>query len=622
MNQVNNISSKQLWWLLIAVAVIWFANLEYRKLIKPDEGRYAEIPREMVASGDWVTPRLNGLKYFEKPPLQYWATAAAYEVFGEHQWTSRLWAALTGFAGILLVWFAGLRLFGREAADYAAILLGSSMLYALMAHINTLDMGVTFFLTLGIVALLFAQQGYGSLQNHREQVAMQDAAQRVTRHTEEVGEEQASTQRSITSHLVAVFWQPSGMASSSIRSTAQQIIKASRNWTLLAWAGLALAVLSKGLMGLILPGAALFIYMVVQRDFSVLKRMHWLPGLAVFLLVTVPWFYLVMKANPEFFQKFFIYEHYTRFTTKELGRYQPWYYFVPILLLGMLPWTLLMFDTLFKAWRGSKLPEGISQYRAFNAARFLLVWAVFIYLFFTVSGSKLPSYLLPMFPALALLMGKQLAEMNTRRLFWLIAPILPVTLLGLGFAPFTARLADTPLQLQGYSAYAWWLVAAAVVWSLGVITALVLLRRQNAVKEHKFAAVLVLAISTLLAAQLGSSGYNTIAKERSAYYIAEAIRPYVKADEPFYSVDTYEQTLPFYLKRTFTLVQFQDEMAFGIVQEPQRYIPDYPSFAKVWQAQTEALAIMPVETYKRLEQMNFAMKIIYEDPQYIVVGKP
>jgi 4-amino-4-deoxy-L-arabinose transferase-like glycosyltransferase len=556
MSLMKNISNKQLWWLLIAVAVIWFSNLEYRKLIKPDEGRYAEIPREMVVSGDWVTPRLNDLKYFEKPPLQYWATAAAYEVLGQHQWTSRLWTALTGFAGILLVWFTGLRLFGRETAIYASILLGSSMLYSLMAHINTLDMGVTFFLTLGIAGLLLGQ---------------------------------SETDR-----------------------------KKQRNWMILAWAALGLAVLSKGLMGLILPGAALFIYMVVQRDFSVLRRMHWLPGLAVFLLVTVPWFYLVMKANPEFFQKFFIYEHYTRFTTKELGRYQPWYYFVPILLLGMLPWTLLMFDTLFKAWRGSKLPGVASQHKAFNAARFLFVWAVFIYLFFTVSGSKLPSYLLPMFPALALLMGKQLAEMTPRRLFWLIAPILPLTLLGLGFAPFTARLADTPLQVQGYSAYAYWLVIAALVWSLGVIAALVLLRKDN----RKPAAVLALAFSSLLAAQLGSSGYNTIARERSAYYIAEAIRPYVKAEEPFYSVDTYEQTLPFYLKRTFTLVQYQDEMAFGIVQEPQRYIPDYAGFAKAWQAQPAALAMMPVETYARLKPYNLDMKTIYEDPQYIVVSKP
>ena len=226
-------------------------------------------------------------------------------------------------------------------------------------------------------------------------------------------------------------------------------------------------------MGLVLPGAALFIYLVVQRDFSVWKRMHWLPGMAVFLLVTAPWFYLVMKANPEFFQRFFIYEHYPRFTTKEHGRYQPWHYFIPILLLGMLPWTLLMFDTLLRTWKG-----GARAAKAFNAERFLLIWAVFIYVFFSVSGSKLPSYLLPMFPALALLMGKQLAEMSARRLFWLVAPVLPLVLLGLGLAPFTARLADTPLQVQMYGEYAGWLVAAALVWSLGMIAALVLLRRQ------------------------------------------------------------------------------------------------------------------------------------------------
>jgi 4-amino-4-deoxy-L-arabinose transferase-like glycosyltransferase len=560
---MNNISTKHLWWLVIAVAVIWFANLEYRKLIKPDEGRYAEIPREMVVSGDWTTPRLNDLKYFEKPPLQYWATATAYTIFGEHHWTSRLWTGLTGFAGILLVWFAGLRLFGREAGNYAAILLGSSMLYVLMGHINTLDMGVTFFLTLGITGLLLGQ--------------------------------------------------------------TQTDTKIQRHWMLLAWAALAFAVLSKGLMGLVLPGAALFIYCVVQRDFSVLKRMHWLPGVAVFLLITAPWFYLVMKANPEFFQRFFIYEHYTRFTTKDLGRYQPWYFFIPILLAGMLPWTIVMFDTLLKTWRTSKLPD-----KAFNAARFLLIWSVFIYLFFTVSGSKLPSYLLPMFPALALLMGKQLVEMSPRRLFWMIVPMLPLTLLAVGFAPFTARLADTPLQLQGYSEYAYWLMAAALIWLLGVMGALLLLRRSQVVpkvvpkvvNDSKLVAVLVLAFSTLLAAQIGASGYNTIAKERSAYFIANAIRPYVKADEPFYSVDTYEQTLPFYLKHTFTLVQYQDEMAFGIMQEPQRWIPDYTSFAKVWQAQAAALAIMPVETYKRLQKMDFAMEVIYEDPQYRVVKKP
>src|SRR5574340_195301 len=555
------ISTKRVWWLLVAIAIIWFSNLEYRKLIKPDEGRYAEIPREMVATGDWVTPRLNDLKYFEKPPLQYWATAAAYTVFGEQQWTSRLWAALTGFAGLFIVWFAGLRLFGREAAGYASLLLGSSFLYIGMAHINTLDMGVTFFITLGLLSFLLAQTRTDSRQQ--------------------------------------------------------------RNWMLLAWAGMGLAVLSKGLMGLVLPGTALFIYMAVQRDFSALRRMHWLPGLAVFVLVTAPWFYLVMKANPEFFDKFFIYEHYTRFTTTKHGRYQPWYYFIPILLGGMLPWSVLMLDTLLRSFRGAK--RGLDSTPAgkeFNAERFLLVWIVFVYVFFSASGSKLPSYLLPIFPALALLMGKQAAAIDARRLFWLLAPMLPLMLLGVGLAPFTSRLAETPVREQMYGEYGHWLIAAFLLWSLGVAAALVLLRRPNSVTDRKPAALIVLALSSLLAVQLGTSGYNAIAKERSGYPIAEAIRPYAKEGIPFYSVLTYEQTLPFYWKRTFTLVQYQDEMGFGIMQEPHLAVPDLASFAKVWQAQPEALAIMLLDVYPLLKQQGMEMKIIYEDTQHIVVSKP
>jgi len=544
---MDAIAKKHFWWLLIVVVVVWFANLEYRTLIKPDEGRYAEIPREMVVSGDWVTPRLNELKYFEKPPLQYWATATAYTVFGEHQWTSRLWSALTGFAGLFLVWFAGARLFGREAAAYATLLLASSLLYEMMAHINTLDMGVTFFITMGILSLLLAQ--------------------------------------------------------------SQTEVKKQRNWMLLAWAGMALAVLSKGLMGIILPGTAVFIYCLVQRDFSVLKRMNWLPGLALFLLITAPWFYLVMKANPEFFGRFFIYEHYTRFTTKDLGRYQPWYYFVPILLAGALPWTVLMFDSLFRA---PKVQAG-----AFNPSRFLLIWAVFIYVFFSISGSKLPSYLLPMFPALVLLMGQRLAQIRERVLFWQMAPVVPVALVFLWLGLSVGKFADTPNQIELYPHYSAWLVTASLILLAGLLGGMALLWRVK-----KPAAVLLIALSTLLAAQIGVSGYNTVARERSAKHIAEAIRGEVKPEVPFYSVLTYEQTLAFYLKHTFTLVQYQDEMGFGIKQEPQRWVPTLQDFAGVWAARPEALAIMPVYVYPQLQKLGLNMKIIFEDTQHIVVKKP
>ncbi len=547
---MTQISTRQWWYLIIAVAVIWFSNLEYRILIKPDEGRYAEIPREMVASGDWTTPRLNDIKYFEKPPLQYWATAVAYEVFGEHQWTSRLWAGLTGFFGIFLVWFAGLRLFGREAAAYAAMILGSSLLYVLIGHINTLDMGVTFFISLGIFSFLIAQ-----------------------------GESETKSQR---------------------------------NWMLLAWAGMALAVLSKGLMGIILPGTAIFIYCIAQRDFSVLKRMHWLAGLAVFFLITAPWFYFVMKANPEFFDKFFIYEHYTRFTTKQHGRYQPWYYFIPILLSGMLPWTLLMLDTLWGTWR-----DNVSLLsKVFNPARFLLIWAVFIYLFFTASGSKLPSYLLPIFPALALLMGKRIADMSVQTLLKQIVPVILFVIAIVVLALNVGKLADTPLQKELYPQYTPWLIVASLVLLAGLLAGLWLLRN-----ERKQVAVATLACSSLLFAQIGLSGYNVLASERSAKHIAAALAPQLKAGVPFYSVLDYEQTLPFYLKRTFTLVQYQDEMDFGLNQEPQRWIPTVEELAPVWAAQAEAYAIFPAYAYPQLQKVGMAMQIIFEDSQHIVVKK-
>lgn len=540
-------------WLIVLVVLVWFCNLEYRTLIKPDEGRYAEIPREMVVSGDWTTPRLNDLKYFEKPPLQYWATATAYKVFGQHEWTSRLWAALTGFAGIALVCFAGTRLFGRETSWYASLLLGSSLLYVMMGHVNTLDMGVTFFITLGIVGLLLGQTA-----TH------------------------ASDQRN-------------GM------------------W--LAWLGMGLAVLSKGLMGIILPGTALLLYAAIHRDLGVLKRMHWLSGLLIFFAVTAPWFYAVMKANPEFFERFFIYEHYTRFTTKDLGRYQPWYYFVPILLAGALPWTLLMFDSMARSWRIQS--NYSSSGKPFHPARFLLIWVVFIYVFFSVSGSKLPSYLLPMFPALALLMGKRLTEMREKTLLWQLLPLIPLPFLWVLLAVKVGQFADTPLQKMLYPHYTPWLLTAAVVWLVGLLAAVWLLLR-----ERKPTAVLVLALSSLLFAQISLTGYETIAQERSAKHIANAIRAQVSPNVPFYSVLTYEQTLPFYLQRTFTLVAYQDEMAYGIKQEPQRWIPTLTAFHQVWLTQPRAFAILPVSAYPMLQQQGTPMSIIYQDTQHIVVKKP
>ncbi|WP_374682925.1 ArnT family glycosyltransferase, partial [Accumulibacter sp.] len=280
-------SRRLIWVLWIALAAVWFGTLDQRALVRPDEGRYAEIPREMAASGDWVTPRLNEFKYFEKPALQYWATTAGYKVFGQSEWTARLWPALTGFLSILLTWWTGRRLWGPVAGHLAAAILASSLLFVVLGHLITLDMGLSFFLQVAWTAFLFAQN-----------------------------DERSS----------------------------------SRRWMLLAWGALALAVLSKGLVALVLVGAALVGYTLLNRDLSPWRRLAPLSGLALFLLVAAPWFVAVSLANPEFPQFFFIHEHFERFLSTVHRRNEPGWYFLAVYALGALPWSLLLVHTLLKSW--------------------------------------------------------------------------------------------------------------------------------------------------------------------------------------------------------------------------------------------------------------------------------
>lgn len=535
--------------MLLAFALIWFGNLDYRHLVEPDEGRYAEIPREMVTSGDWTTPRLNNIKYFEKPALQYWATATAYTLFGEHEWTARLWSALTGFAGVLLVYLAGRRLFGQDAGLNAALVTGSSLLYVGIGHINTLDMGVTFFMTLGLIGFLLAQHpGASSREN--------------------------------------------------------------RLWMHITWAALGFSILSKGLIGMALPGAVLVLYTLIQRDWGIWKRLHLLSGLTLFLLITVPWFVAVSRANPEFFHFFFIHEHFERFLTKAHGRFHPWHYFVPILLLGVLPWLTFVFEALFKAWKSA-------GQQGFNVRRFLIIWIVFIYFFFSISSSKLPSYILPIFPALALLTGDFLTRLQARQIFWRIFPIAILASVGLILSPFTVMFASDTTPLYLYEKYRYWVVAAAAIWLLGNLLSLYL-----AWKKHIQHALVTLSIAALIAYQLIFSGHESLAPTNSSVYLAEQIKPHLRPGIPFYSVQMYDQTLPFYLKRTFTQVAYLDELAFGLQQEPEKWIPDMASFEQKWRTEPYALAIMTPATYEALRNHALPMQEIARDVRRVVVRTP
>jgi 4-amino-4-deoxy-L-arabinose transferase-like glycosyltransferase len=534
--------------LLAVLAVLWFGNLDYRKLVRPDEGRYAEIPREMVASGDWLTPRLNGLKYFEKPPLQYWATAAAYEAFGEHHWTVRLWPAVTGFAGVVLTYFIGATLFGALAGLYAALILASSVGYMLVAHLATLDMGLTFFMTLTLGGLLVGLREHASPAENRL-------------------------------------------------------------WVHAAWAGMALAALSKGLIGVVLPVMVLVAYIALMRDFGVLRRMHLWTGGLLFLAIAAPWFVAVSIANPGFFDFFFIHEHFQRFLTNEHRRPGPWWYFVPVLGLTILPWLSILCDALPRSWK----TRGAAA--AFQPQRLLLLWAVLIFAFFSASGSKLPSYVMPIYPALALLMGLYLSECRATTLRWHLVPLPVLGVVIMALAPQAVRFASDEVPVTLYHAYVPWIIATGGVFLCGAGYALYRCWRGNS-----STALIVLSFSSLAAGQLAMMGHDSLARASSAYYLAQEIAPHLKPNVPFYSVGTYEQTLPFYIKRPVTLVAFADEMSYGLAQEPHLGMRDMAEFERAWRSDRYALALMTPDKYAQLQKAGLPMQLIARDTRRVVVS--
>jgi 4-amino-4-deoxy-L-arabinose transferase-like glycosyltransferase len=548
MSQAAALSRTSLLLLIAAFAVVWFGTLEHRRLINPDEGRYAEIPREMVASGDWITPRLNDIKYFYKPPLQYWATAAAFSAFGEHHWTARLWPALTGFLGILLTGFAAARLYSPLTGIIAGAILASSVLWNVIGHANTLDMGVSSLLAAAILALCLAQRD--------------DSPE-------------------------------------------------SRRWRDGAWVLLALATLSKGLIGLVLPAATVVAYMLWQRDWGLLLRLRPIRGIAILLAITAPWFIAVSLANPEFPHYFFIHEHFERFLTKAHGRYQPAWYFIPILLIGMIPWIGSLAQGL---WRGRDRENA----GRFSPTRFMLAWTVVVFAFFSASSSKLASYILPIFPTIAVLIGIHLAGCEGRpSLRWQAVPAILLGLAALVLATLAPRFANAEVGVDLYHAYQPWLYAAAAALLCGGIAAFVFGSR-----GRSLAFAMALALGGHAFGQLFLLGHDTVGRVNSSHDAALAIRDKLPSGVPFFSHETYDQSLQFYLRRTTTMVAYRDELSFGIAQEPEKFIPTRVEFEARWRELPAAWALMSPLTWDEMQKKGLPMTVQFRDSRRVIVSKP
>jgi 4-amino-4-deoxy-L-arabinose transferase len=339
--------------LLALFLFLYLAPLGVRPLIVPDEFRYAEIPREMLASGDWVVPRLNGLRYFEKPPLGYWVNAASLALFGQNRLAARLPSAVATGISALLLFHLVRRLSGIQGAAplAAGIFLTSLEVYA-VGTFNVLDSTFSLFVNAAMVSFLF---GYRAASPRRESLFL---------------------------GLSGIFC---GMG-----------------------------FLTKGFIAIAIPAVAVLPFLMWERRTRPLFRLFLLP--LIFALVTVlPWGIMIHLREPDFWHYFFWTEHIHRFFALEAQHAKPFWYFLPILVVGSLPWSALAPAAVLGL---KKVPmKG-------PLTRFALSWLLFPFVFFSASHGKLPSYILPCFVPLAVLLAMGLhsyLEEGKTRLFTVAA---------------------------------------------------------------------------------------------------------------------------------------------------------------------------------------------------------
>ena len=470
------------YFVLIALAVLYFWQLGSYGLMNPDEGRYSEIPREMIESGDYLTLHLNYVDYFEKPPLHYWLTAVSFLIFGQNEFAARFIPALMGFLTILITWFTARKFEDEDTANFAAIILGTSALFFAISRINITDMTLSFFLTLSLFSFY-------------------------------------------------IFYKENR-----------------KRWLYIFYAALAFATLAKGLIGIVLPAGVIFCFMVFKRDWSIFKRLFLSPAILVFFLICVPPFYLVCKKNPDFFYFFFIQEHFLRYATKMHDRYEPFWFFIPIIIGGFFPWL----GALFISFKNYFTKREVNVY--------LMLWIIIITFFFSASHSKLAPYIIPVYPALAILIAKNLVDLkNSGSLkaikaclgfltFFTIVLVIAAVLILNGIIPIR-KIQDVLL----YRAPITCLCMLCVVFCI-ILWAMLSRPKKLFVFYALFAFGFILTALPAI---------KILGNERSTRVLNKTLTPLLNPQDKVINFRDYQQDLPFYTKRRVAIAGWTGELYFG-----------------------------------------------------------
>lgn len=489
--------SSRAWLLVLIVAgCMFFIGLGRLPLLEPDEGRNAEVAREMLVTHDWITPHYDSLSYLDKPVVLFWLVAGSFRVLGLSEFAARLPSALLALATVLLAWWLGRRMFGASAGVRAGVILAVSPLVFAFARLVIFDMPLTFLVSVSLVS----------------------------------------------------FWLASRQGE---RRLALDLI---------AFAAMGVATLTKGPVGFLLPLIALVVYHAISGEWRALKKVHWAAGWAIFLAIVLPWFIDVSLRNPGFARYALWNESLVRFTTGgHLHRAQPAWYYIPVYFGAFFPWSFFLFFAALgrlKKWR-SLWDESR------RAELFLVCWAAVIFVFFSISHSKLPGYLLPALVPLSLLTAAMWRDVDAREPGrapdWLTAGFAAMILIGLGMAA-AAHFLPThdihshlarklPLSLLG-------VLKSSVFLGGLIIAALGVLGRNLAGRPRRlrWLAFAVVALALPLIALRWRTGLKDYFSAFSSRQLARTIRNSPRRALPVYGYYYFRTGLPFYLRRPVGLI--------------------------------------------------------------------
>jgi 4-amino-4-deoxy-L-arabinose transferase-like glycosyltransferase len=478
--------------LLLAAGLLFFSALGRSPLIEPDEGRNAEVGREMMVTGDWISPHFNGFVVLDKPAVFFWMVAASLKTFGVSEWAARFPSALMGVATMLLVWFLAGRMFGGSTGLRAGLIFVTSPLALVLAREVIFDMTLTFLVTLAMVAFWLAEE-----------------------------------------NQYRVPW-----------------------FELLMFAAMGLAVITKGFVGILIPLISILIYQAVRGRWREWLRLRWGWGLLVLLAVALPWFIAVSMRNPDFPRYAFWNESLKRFATGAARRGGGIFYYIPVFVGGFFPWSLFV---LIAGWNRLRRWRELRQELG-RPILFLLCWAAWVFVFFTLSHSKLPTYFLPAIVPLSILAAQVWQDVGeegqTRAPDWLTAGF--ALLLGLGVIAAAAshswlytwlakRLhGKVQPDVSGF-------IQPCLLYTGLILAALGFLGRRLAIEMRgRTAAAATFALAAAIFPVLALRWYTPwrlFAEGHSSRRLAETILASPLRDSPIVGYYYFRNSLPFYLHR-------------------------------------------------------------------------